>query len=233
MTTSTPNTTATSQNESTPQILDWGLIEYTKAQEKQLELVQEVAADENHPGYIIFCTHPHVVTTGRQTQPEDVFGFKGPVIEVTRGGRATYHGPSQLVIYPILNLKKPRAQRGSQEIRGYLRDFEKAIVQTLSLFGINAVGKTAQKLAGAEAETDETGVWVGHQKIASLGIAVKKWVCYHGAAINLDYDPEAFQGLNPCGFKSSTMTSVETILNQKVNRSSFQNQLLAKLLTLL
>lgn len=217
----------------TPKVLDWGLTEYTEAAEKQLQLVQEVGADENHPGYIVFCTHPHVVTTGRQTKPDDVFGFKGPVIEVTRGGRATYHGPSQLVIYPILNLKKPRAGRGPQEIRGYLRDFEKAIVQTLADFGIQAVGKTAQKLAGAEAETDETGVWVGHQKIASLGIAVKKWVCYHGAAINLDYDPEAFIGLNPCGFKSSTMTSAEQLLNKKTDRLDFQKKLIEHLINAL
>ncbi len=216
-----------------PRVLDWGLIEYTEATERQLQLVQEVSADQNHAGYIIFCTHPHVVTTGRQTKPDDVFGFKGPVIEVTRGGRATYHGPSQLVIYPILNLKKPRAARGPQEIRGYLRDFEKAIVQTLAEYDIQAVGKTTQKLAGAEAETDETGVWIGQQKIASLGIAVKKWVCYHGAAINLDHDPEAFQGLNPCGFKSSTMTNVEKILNKKVDRTEFQKKLLEKLAVLI
>lgn len=217
----------------TPKVLDWGLIDYAEATEKQLQLVQEVGADENHAGCIIFCTHPHVVTTGRQTKPDDVFSFKGPVIEVTRGGRATYHGPSQLVIYPILNLKKPRAGRGSQEIRGYLRDFEKAIVQTLAEYGIEAVGKTAQKLAGAEAETDETGVWVGQQKIASLGIAVKKWVCYHGAAINLDDDPEAFQGLNPCGFKSSTMTSVERLLNKKTDRLDFQKKLTEHLINTL
>ena len=216
-----------------PQVLDWGLIEYTEATEKQLQLVQEVSSDVNHKGYIVFCTHPHVVTTGRQTQPEDVFGFKGPVIEVTRGGRATYHGPSQLIIYPILNLKKPRALRGPQEIRGYLRDFEKAIVQTLAEYDIHAVGKTAQKLAGAEAETDETGVWVGQHKIASLGIAVKKWVCYHGAAINLDYNPEAFQGLNPCGFKSSTMASLEQLLNKKIDRPDFQKKLIEKLMVAL
>ena len=212
-----------------PKVLDWGLIDYAETTEKQLQLVEEVGADENHAGYIIFCTHPHVVTTGRQTKPEDVFGFKGPVIEVTRGGRATYHGPSQLVVYPILNLKKPRAGRGPQEIRGYLRDFERSIVQTLADYGLQAVGKTAQKLAGAEAETDETGVWIGHQKIASLGIAVKKWVCYHGAAINLDYDPEAFQGLNPCGFKSSTMISAEQLLNIKIDRLNFQKKLIEHL----
>jgi len=213
-----------------PKILDWGLIGYEEAVTKQLELVEEVSADENHAGYIVYCTHEPVVTTGRQTQPSDVFSWKGPVKEVSRGGRATYHGPSQLVIYPVLNLKKPRHQRAPQEIRGYLRDFESAIIETLKRYGIEAVGKTAQKLEGASAATDETGVWVGNQKVASLGIAVKKWTTYHGAAINLDYDPEAFQGLNPCGFKSSTMVSLEVLTGKKINREEFQKQLNKQLL---
>jgi lipoyl(octanoyl) transferase len=208
-----------------PEILDWGLIDYETAVQKQLELVDEVSADENHKGYLIFCTHPPVVTTGRQTQPMDVFAWKGPVIEVSRGGRATYHGPSQLVIYPVLNLKKPRHGRSPQEIRGYIRTFEQSIVDILKLYNVEATGKTSQKLEGATAETDETGVWVGSKKIASLGIAVKKWTTYHGAAINLDYDPEAFMGLNPCGFNSSTMISLEQLTGKKINRSEFQNQL--------
>lgn len=216
-----------------PQVIDWGLIDYQKALEKQLELAEEVIANPQHSGYIVFCSHPHVVTTGRQTKPEDIFAWQGPVIEISRGGRATYHGPSQVVVYPILNLKNPRAGRGAQEIRGYLRDLEKAIVETLKEFGIEAVGKTPQKKLDTDAETDETGVWVGRQKIASLGIAVKRWVTYHGAAINLDYDPEAFQGLNPCGFNATTMTCIETVLNKKISRELFTLSLQKKLIQIL
>ncbi|MEQ1723030.1 MAG: lipoyl(octanoyl) transferase LipB [Pseudobdellovibrio sp.] len=213
-----------------PIVQDWGLIDYQEALNKQLELVETVSQEQNHPGFLIFCTHPHIVTTGRQTKSEDIFAWKGPIIEVSRGGRATYHGPSQLVIYPILNLKDGRAGRGPQEIRGYIRAFEKAIVETLKEYGIEGIGKTPQKLPGQDTETDETGVWVGRQKIASLGIAVKKWVTFHGAAINLDYDPEAFQGLNPCGFTSSTMTSLETLTNQKIDREHLKKDILTKLL---
>lgn len=216
-----------------PQVIYWGLIDYQQALEKQLQLVEEVIAKPNHAGYIVFCSHPHVVTTGRQTKPEDIFAWKGPVIEISRGGRATYHGPSQVVVYPILNLKNPRAGRGAQEIRGYLRDLEKAIVETLKEFGIEAIGKTPQKKLDTDAETDETGVWVGRHKIASLGIAVKRWVTYHGAAINLDYDPEAFQGLNPCGFTTATMTCVETQLNSKTSRAVFIQELQKNLLRLI
>lgn len=212
-----------------PVVQDWGLIDYQEALNKQLELVETVSQESNHPGFLIFCTHPHVVTTGRQTKPEDIFAWKGPIVEVSRGGRATYHGPSQLVIYPILNLKEGRSGRGPQEIRGYIRAFENAIVETLKDYGIEAVGKTPQKLPGQDTETDETGVWVGRQKIASLGIAVKKWVTFHGAAINLDYDAEAFQGLNPCGFTSATMTCLETLTDKKIDREVFKKNLLLKL----
>lgn len=212
---------------------DWGLIDYQQALTQQLELVEYLHQNPQHSGFVIFCSHPPVVTTGRQTQPDDIFSFKGPIIEVSRGGRATYHGPSQLVIYPIINLKNPRAQRGAQEVRGYLRDFEKAIVLTLNELGIAAVGKTTQKLDGAEAESEETGVWIGSQKIASLGIAIKKWITYHGAALNVEYDSQAFQGLNPCGFKSSTMTCIETQLNNQVDRTQLKKILTQQLQSLL
>lgn len=204
---------------------DWGLIDYEQALNKQLEYVEKVASDETHPGFLIFCTHPPVVTLGRQSQPEDLFAWKGPVIEISRGGKATYHGPSQVVVYPIVNLKNPRAGRGGQEIRGYLRALEQAIVDTLKKFGIESIGRTPQKIPGQATTTDETGVWVADRKIASLGIAVKKWVTYHGAAINVSYDPEAFVGMNPCGFKSSTMISVEQQLNRQPDVKEFKKTL--------
>lgn len=228
---------------------DWGLIDYQNALNKQLELVESLNqittsdSTPEHPGFIIFCSHPAVVTIGRQTKPEDIFSWKGDIIEVSRGGRATYHGPSQLVVYPIINLKKNRANRGPQEVRGYLRALEQAIVETLKEYGLTATGKTPQKLKDEPHESEETGVWIvsqktalqnmTSQKIASLGIAVKKWITYHGAAINLDYDPEAFQGLNPCGFRPSTMISLEQLLNRKVNRKEFSQILLKQLRRLL
>lgn len=216
---------------------DWGLISYDEAMNKQLEYVEKLdqllSQGESHPGFLIFCSHPAVVTTGRQTQPSDIFSWQGPVIEVSRGGRATYHGPSQIVVYPIISLKNPRGKkaesdepRGVQDVRGYLRTFESAIVNTLKEFGIAAEGKTPQKMPGQLVETDETGVWMGNQKIASLGIAVKKWITYHGAAINFFNDPTAFTGINPCGFKTETMISVEKVLGQgKLTAEQFKNTL--------
>lgn len=216
---------------------DWGLISYEEALNRQLEYVERLdaalASGEQHPGFLIFCSHPAVVTTGRQTLPTDIFSWTGAVIEVSRGGRATYHGPSQIVVYPILSLKNPRGKkaesdesRGEQDVRGYLRTFEAAIVKTLKAYGITTEGKTPQKMPGQQVESDETGVWMGNQKIASLGIAVKKWITYHGAAINFHNDPTAFTGINPCGFKTETMISVEKVLGHgKISAYDFKNTL--------
>lgn len=218
---------------STPELLifeDWGLIDYKTAVEKQLFYVHEVA-EKNIPGYLVFCTHPPVVTLGRGTQKEDVFSWKGELIEVSRGGRATYHGPSQIVIYPILNLKISRHDRKEKEVVGFLRDFENAIVKTLQDYGIQAQGRSLQKKENSEA--DETGVWVGQRKIASLGVAVKKWVTYHGAALNFSKDPQAFQGINPCGFKSSVAITIEDLLGKPLDRNLFQTQLAKNLLNTL
>lgn len=207
---------------------DWGLVDYQQALEKQIQYVQQVASDETHPGYLIFCSHPAVVTVGRQTKPEDVFAWNGPVIEVSRGGRATYHGPSQVVVYPIVNLKNPRNGRGPQEIRGFIRDFEQAIVATLKTYGIESKGKT-EKSEERAGSLEDTGVWVGSQKIASLGIAVRKWISFHGAAINVTHDQEAFLGLNPCGYKSETMISLEKILRAPVDLFDFKTRLLSNI----
>lgn len=183
--------------------VDWDLINYSLATERQYELVDQVAL--GGPEMIVFCRHPSIVTLGRATESQDALGWKGETAETSRGGRATYHGPGQIVIYPILDLKK----RG-RDLHGYLRSLESAVSRALHDIG----------LLGAEARTVQvgelsfTGVWVGSKKIASIGIAVRKWVTYHGCAINFEKDPMAFQGISPCGFQSSVMTSVEEILGQ-------------------
>lgn len=216
-----------SDSEKTLIVQDWGLIDYNQALEKQLELVNEVA-EKNIPGYLVFCTHPPVVTKGRSTKENDIFAWQGQVVEVSRGGRATYHGPSQIVIYPILNLKFARHGRKEKEIVGYLRALEDAIVLTLKEYGIEAQGRSLQKKDNTEA--DETGVWVGNQKIASLGVAVKKWVTYHGAAINILKDPQAFLGINPCGFQSSVAVSLEEICKKPVSYDEVKSQILKNLI---
>ncbi len=212
---------------------DWGLIDYEQALQKQTDYVEKVAADEAHEGYLIFCSHPQVVTTGRQTKDDDIFSWNGPIVEVSRGGRATYHGPSQVVVYPIVSLKRPRGDRGPQEVRGFIRSLESAIVTTLNNFGLKAHGKTITANTSAENNLEDTGVWIGEKKVASIGIAVRRWVTYHGAAVNVLNDPTAFQGINPCGYKSDVMVSVENCLKEKFDLEAFKQDLKAQCLRLL
>lgn len=191
--------------------LDLNLIPYQAALSQQLEILEKVANKESEET-IIFCSHPPVVTLGRSTQAGDVTTWDGELIEIQRGGRATYHGPSQLVIYPILNLVKQ-----GQDLHKYLRTLENIIIAVLSELHLNAV-----------AIKDSTGVWVRGKKVASIGVGVKKWVTYHGIALNVDYDPNAFQGLKPCGFLAETMISLEELMGKKTERKelikSFENQ---------
>lgn len=196
----------------------WGLIDYREALERQEALV-ELIAREQSLGEIVFCSHPPLVTLGRKTQEGDVFGWEGPVHEISRGGRATYHGPSQLVIYPILNLNFVKSPR---DVHAYLRGFESAIIRALSSYGVKA--HQDPSMIGDE-PLEKTGVWIGTRKVASLGIAVRKWVSFHGAALNVEQDPTAFRGLKPCGYSAEIMVSLEELLGRKVDRSELQQRL--------
>lgn len=186
-------------------IEDWGCIDYEEALARQINEVEKISTQEL-AGKIIFCSHPAVVTTGRATQTSDIFEWKGPIIQVSRGGRATYHGPEQIVIYPLVNLKFPRKGRGVQDIAGLMRDLEESIVVSLQEIGIISIGKSFQK--DRTQENHLTGVWVEEKKVASLGLAVRKWVSFHGAAINFEITETSFQGIRPCGFNSQIMTSI-------------------------
>ncbi len=190
------------------EFVDWGLIPYPEATKKQLQLVESVASGSSEDT-IIFCTHPPVVTLGRSSTPEDLTGWRGEVFETSRGGRATYHGPEQLVIYPILNLTKPRENMKPRDVHQYLRWLEKLIVEGLGCIGVQSQVKETKGQDNQGREIIYTGVWVGDKKIASLGIAVRKWVTYHGAAINLSSSDQAFHGIRPCGFTAEIMTNVE------------------------
>lgn len=203
------------------QFEDWGEIEYSRATQQQLELVQQLAASENER--VVFCTHPPVVTVGRGTRDGDVFSWSGPVLETSRGGRATYHGPNQLVIYPILNLNADRQSFARRDIHAYLRALEQSLVAALRRLDIRAEARTTQLTDDNGGKLSLTGVWVGERKLASIGVAVKKWISYHGAAVNVDRDDDAFQGIHPCGFSSQIMTSVEELLGRRIPRAEIKS----------
>lgn len=194
-----------------------GLIDYAKAHQIQLETVKEVIAGE--PSTIIICHHPPVVTLGKKSdRVKDLMGWEGDIVDIERGGKATYHGPGQIVIYPIINLQK------THDIAGFLGALESAMVNFLAKFGVKSQGNPHR------GNPDLTGVWIEDRKIASIGIAVRRWVTYHGLAINIFEDPLAFNGINPCGMQANQMTSLAKETKETLQRQELEN-LLAKCLT--
>ncbi len=174
-------------------LLDWGVVEYGAARERQLELVAARQRGEA-PDTLALLEHPHVITVGRTRAAMANVLAAGdvPVIETERGGDVTYHGPGQIVGYPIVQLVE-----GERDLHKFLRNLEEGMIRTLAAFGV-----AAGRRAGA------TGVWVGDSKIASIGISCRKWVTFHGLALNVTTDLAQFTRINPCGFDASVMTSL-------------------------
>ncbi len=189
--------------ESQIEVYDLGFVrDYKKVWDFQKSVMERRIAKEL-PDSIIFVEHDHVITLGRSSHLENVLVKDLPVFEIERGGDVTYHGPGQLVIYPIFSL-----QQRSLGVRQFVELLESIVVDSLSKLGIpNAVGKLGK----------ETGVWVNNsRKIASIGVAVSHWVSYHGLALNVSTDLDYFQKIKPCGFDATIMTSVSRELGRKV-----------------
>jgi lipoyl(octanoyl) transferase len=166
---------------------------------------------------LLLVEHPHVITVGRRLgalanllQPGEV-----EVIEVERGGDVTYHGPGQAVAYPILALGE-----GERDLHRFLRNLEEGMILTLARFGIE----------GAR-EPGKTGVWVGGgaRKIASIGIACRKWVTFHGLALNVTTDLAYFARIQPCGFDSRVMTSMAAELGREIDLGAVKAALIEDL----
>jgi lipoyl(octanoyl) transferase len=146
------------------------------------------------PDCLILVEHDHVLTMGRSAHIENILVRGMPIYEIERGGDVTYHGPGQLVAYPIVSL----TERGLG-VRQYVELLEAVISDTLLQFGLHGSGKLGQL----------TGVWIDEKrKIASIGVAASHWVAYHGFALNVTTDLSYFEKIKPCGFESSIMTSV-------------------------
>lgn len=172
---------------------------YAEVHQQMLALVDRRIADAIGD-CVMIGQHPPTITCGRKTNPDNILNPLGsPVVVIERGGDVTWHGPGQLVIYPIVKL-------ANHDLHAYLRGCEQLVIDVLADCGV--VGFRHQ-----DANLNATGVWVGNndnnqpQKIASIGVAVKRWVTYHGIAINITNDlAAAYQGINPCGFTAQTMT---------------------------
>jgi lipoyl(octanoyl) transferase len=170
-----------------------GRVDYARAVAWQEALVARCLA--GGPDALLLLEHPPVYTLGRGADPVHL-GLAAetgaPIIRTHRGGQVTYHGPGQLVGYPILDLRRRRP-----DVRWYLRTLEDVLILALADLGI-----AAERRAGL------TGVWVGPRKIASIGVALRRWVSWHGFALNVGHDLGGFDAITPCGIAGVQMTSV-------------------------
>jgi lipoate-protein ligase B len=188
------------------QVLDLGIREYGEVWARQLELVGARQRDEI-PDTLVLVEHPHVITAGRSAHAENLLAVaETPVFEIERGGDVTYHGPGQLVGYPIFLLRD-----GERDLHLYLRNLEEALIRALARW----------ELVG-ERKKDWTGVWTGGgaRKLASIGIAVKRWVTMHGFALNVSTDLARFAAINPCGLDAAVMGSMAGELGAPVEMSA-------------
>lgn len=198
-------------------IIELGLTDYETAYRSQMELVAKRKLSEVDDSVII-TEHRPVFTLGRMGRKDNLLASdaalseKGiKVLSVDRGGDITFHGPGQLVLYPIIDLKT----RG-RDLHLYLRDLESVIISFLNTYGV-----IAERVKG------RTGVWVGSKKIASIGIGTSNWVTYHGASVNIDVDLSYFSMIHPCGLKDVTMTSLSAIIGSRVTTQEAAHTLLA------
>ena len=183
-----------------------GEMEYQEAYDLQLSMVEKVHSVQE-PNTLLMLEHPHVYTKGRLSKqsdvllPEEDLAAQGiAVLETDRGGQVTYHGPGQLVVYPIVNLKD-----WGGPVK-YVRALEQVVIATLAEMGITA-----------NCESGNTGVWTGHGKIAAIGVKISRGIAFHGLSLNVNTDLAYYQHIIPCGIADRPVTSMASILGEPVD----------------
>lgn len=218
---------------------DWGLVDYQTAWDKQEELFSKTVAlkthNRNHPNeqettanHLIFVEHPHVYTLGKSGKPENLLlsedGLKeknAVYYKINRGGDITYHGPGQIVGYPILDL-----DHFFTDIHLYLRTLEEAVILTLKDYGI-----IAGRYPGY------TGVWIepdlpSARKICAMGVRCSRWVTMHGFAFNVNTDLTYFKNIVPCGIDDKDVTSMQRELGKELNINEVKKNLMGHIAVL-
>ena len=186
-------------------VMNLGLVPYREAWELQQSIAGAVSQGAM-PDTILLLEHPPVVTLGRRTDEGELHipeGAEVELVETDRGGKSTFHGPGQLVCYPILDLR-----RHGQDVKKYCRDLEEALIRTLAKVGVDG-----ERIEGL------TGVWLTRppRKIASIGIHISRWVTTHGYALNVDLDPAPFtQWITACGLEDAAFTTIARELGRPV-----------------
>ncbi|MCE9107028.1 lipoyl(octanoyl) transferase LipB [Bacteroides pyogenes] len=210
-------------------IADWGLIQYGEAWKRQSERFDEVirakAHGETYENGIVFCEHPHVYTLGRSGKEKNMLlsdeqlkAIDATLYHIDRGGDITYHGPGQLVCYPILNLDEFR-----MGLKEYVHFLEEAVINVCASYGIEA-GRLDKA----------TGVWLDAdtsraRKICAIGVRSSHYVTMHGLALNVNTDLRYFSYINPCGFIDKGVTSLRQELKNEVSMDEVKQRLAGEL----
>ena len=197
-------------------VFDLGLIDYKKAWDLQLDIHQKRRTGEIED-VLLICEHPHTYTLGKIAERENLlFSEKQleekqiSVYDIDRGGDITYHGPGQIVGYPIINLEDWK-----KDTHLYLRALEEILIRVCAEYGLNSV------------RNDEyTGVWINNRKICAIGIKVSRWVTMHGFAFNVNTDLSLFNGIIPCGIQEKSVTSLSSELERTIRIEEVKNKVI-------
>ncbi|MFZ0658127.1 MAG: lipoyl(octanoyl) transferase LipB [Candidatus Binataceae bacterium] len=187
-------------------VAELGVVDYRSALALQAAMVQARLSGAIGDT-LVLLEHPHVYTLGRAANEKFIVAPRPevPVVRVSRGGQVTYHGPGQIVAYPILKLEGK-----SRDVAKYLRALEAAMIAALARCGIEA-----------HARSGLTGVWNGTRKIASIGVGIRRWVTYHGLALNVCADLSYFESIVPCGIEGCEMTSIARLGRPDISVAQF------------
>lgn len=207
---------------------DLGLIDYKKAWDYQEELFAKVLAGRNSDNlservnYLLFCEHPHVYTLGKSGQSNNLLisdemlkRINATYYHINRGGDITYHGPGQIVAYPIIDLELFKIT-----LKDYIHNLEEVIIRTLKPFGINA-----------DRLNEATGVWLDvgvkgkERKICAIGVRASRFVTMHGLAFNVNTNLDYFSYINPCGFVDKGVTSMQKELGKEIDFEAVKSKL--------
>jgi len=190
---------------------------YAPALEMQRERLAEVQGAADERAYLLLAEHdPPVITLGRRGKAEHVLASRELLAargielhESQRGGDVTYHGPGQLVAYPIIRLDPRR-----RSVHGYVWSLEESVIRLLDKYGLRG-----------ERRRGYTGVWVGREKIAAVGVAIQKWVAWHGLALNVGADLSGFDLIVPCGIRGYGVTSLSRLVGKEVEMGDVKDRM--------
>jgi lipoyl(octanoyl) transferase len=183
-----------------------GRVPYGEADELQRALLERAADD-----YLLLLEHPHVYTLGKSADPAHVLvppaSVGAELVHVDRGGDVTYHGPGQMVAYPVLDLRPDRC-----DVHRYVRDLEEVMIRVAAEFGLRA-----GRVDGF------SGAWIGDRKIGAVGVRISRWITSHGVAFNVSTDLDYFDLIVPCGIADKEVTSLARELNRAVDHVTAEN----------